>query len=293
MNNKSNKEKINKEKINWLEIYKNFKKPFVVHWRIMDMPRKEQGFDTRKPYRMLAYITSRDVMDRLDETVGVENWFHDFEYFTHTYKNGALTSSFLKVSLTVLGVTKHDVGILTNIQEHKGAISDGFKRAAVQFGIGRFLYNVEPVYVYVNQYGMPANETEKRKLLEAQKKINALNKDDVIVKIGDEEDPESDYILTKVGETDQEDEEENKTSTLTIENDRHDDTETQEEKMFRAFNKLYFDIERSTTLEELENLQERILKAMSIEGYTKYKLQLKHKYKEHMERLKMQQSQTN
>jgi hypothetical protein len=40
-------------------------------------------------------------------------------------------------------VSKMDCGTESNVEKQKGEASDAFKRAAVQFGIGRDLYNLD------------------------------------------------------------------------------------------------------------------------------------------------------
>lgn len=48
-----------------------------------------------------------------------------------------------KCSLTVLEVTKQDVGTTSMADQFKGAHSDALKRAAVKFGIGLYLYDLK------------------------------------------------------------------------------------------------------------------------------------------------------
>src|SRR5487761_128479 len=82
-----------------------------------------------------AYIDARAVMDRLDEVVGPENWSTRFV---------PLPSGALVCELSVYGITKADAGE-TGLkmddpnEAAKAAASDAFKRAAVHFGIGRYL----------------------------------------------------------------------------------------------------------------------------------------------------------
>lgn len=49
----------------------------------------------------------------------------------------------IECALTVLGVTKHDVGTISLADQMKGAHSDALKRAAVKFGIGAYLYDLK------------------------------------------------------------------------------------------------------------------------------------------------------
>lgn len=86
----------------------------------------------------MSYITARHVMNRLDEVVGITNWYDAYEH----------TPSGLQCKLTVIidgeMVTKVDGGAAADMAEgdnnEKSAYSDAFKRAAVKFGIGRHLY---------------------------------------------------------------------------------------------------------------------------------------------------------
>lgn len=86
----------------------------------------------------LAYITARAVMDRLDAVVGPDNWSFDFTPLL--IENGDVKLA--KGSITIEGVTKHDIGDASNIDPSKGCISDALKRAAVHWGIGRYLYDL-------------------------------------------------------------------------------------------------------------------------------------------------------
>jgi hypothetical protein len=90
--------------------------------------------------RDLAYITARDVMNRLDEVIGPENWEDDYEPFG---------SDGVKCKLTVrfddhTTVTKTGVGGAAEMKDgadnEASAESHAMKRAAVKFGIGRYLY---------------------------------------------------------------------------------------------------------------------------------------------------------
>jgi hypothetical protein len=88
----------------------------------------------------LAYIDARAVMNRLDAVVGSGNWHFTFEPLTADCKA-------MKGSLTVCGVTKCDAGQASTEDEPiKSAVSDSLKRAAVHFGIGRFLYDLPPIW---------------------------------------------------------------------------------------------------------------------------------------------------
>ncbi len=94
----------------------------------------------------LCYIDARVIQDRLDDVLGVINWQDTFELLPDG-------SCIFKLSLRLNGewVTKMDVGGQSEQPDegdrHKAAVSDGLKRAAVKFGIGRYLYRLPHQWV--------------------------------------------------------------------------------------------------------------------------------------------------
>ena len=88
----------------------------------------------------LAYVTARFVQDRLDDVVGAVNWQSVFV---------DLPDGSVRAGIGVLvnrgensdWVWKYDVGTRTMVEPVKGAHSDAFKRAGVQWGIARDLYD--------------------------------------------------------------------------------------------------------------------------------------------------------
>jgi hypothetical protein len=90
----------------------------------------------------LAYITSRAVMDRLDEVVGPENWRDEYK----PGPDGGLICG-LSLRLEDEWITKWDGAENTLVEEVKGGLSGAYKRAAVKWGIGRYLYKLDSVWV--------------------------------------------------------------------------------------------------------------------------------------------------
>jgi hypothetical protein len=90
---------------------------------------------------MGKYITARSVMDRLDEVVGPGNWSDDYEKWDDE-------TCAVKCTLTIFGVVRSDVGYPNDPSDadnakrepFKAACSDALKRAAVHWGVGRYLY---------------------------------------------------------------------------------------------------------------------------------------------------------
>ena len=111
--------------------------------------KKEIPFKWRKgPKGMeLAYIDARDVMDLLDEVVGAENWQCDYKELGGKMYCGI--GILVAVQLNLEGIPndrwvwKWDMGTESTIDSDKGEASDSFKRAAVKWGVGRFLYDIK------------------------------------------------------------------------------------------------------------------------------------------------------
>jgi hypothetical protein len=94
----------------------------------------------------LAYIDARDVMQRLDEAVGCENWKDEYVFI------GSRNMCKLSVRIGDEWVYKMDGAADTNIEGEKGGISDAFKRAAVKWGVGRELYKYKFRYAPVDTF---------------------------------------------------------------------------------------------------------------------------------------------
>lgn len=88
---------------------------------------------------VVAYVTNRAVQQRLDDVFGVDGWENTF---TAT-PDGKGYLCGIKALFGDKWVTKWDASEYTNVEPLKGAISGAMKRAAVQFGVGRYLYNLD------------------------------------------------------------------------------------------------------------------------------------------------------
>lgn len=88
----------------------------------------------------IQYVTARVVMNRLDEVLGPENWSDSYTCVTD---HSALCSLTIRLP-DGTELTKCDAGGAAGMQDpgddDKSIISDAFKRAAVKFGVGRYLY---------------------------------------------------------------------------------------------------------------------------------------------------------
>lgn len=109
----------------------DLKKPFPpdrISWRVgATNGDKSKGL-------ALAYIDSRDVQDRLDEVCGPEGWADSYPLV------GATTLCSIAIKIGDEWVSKTDGAGSTDVEAEKGQLSYAFKRAAVKWGIGRYLY---------------------------------------------------------------------------------------------------------------------------------------------------------
>jgi hypothetical protein len=108
--------------------------PSQVHWRAQAMANGKA--------LALAYIDARDVMDRLDAICGPENWQDRYE---ETPKGRVLCT--LSINVNGYWVNKCDGAGDTDVEGDKGAVSDALKRAAVKWGIARYLYSLGNIWV--------------------------------------------------------------------------------------------------------------------------------------------------
>ncbi len=89
--------------------------------------------------RQLHYITARTAMNRLDSVLGPENWWDEYV----PGENSVLCRLTVRLPDGTT-LTKADAGGYAGMPDQgdddKSGFSDAFKRAAVKFGVGRYLY---------------------------------------------------------------------------------------------------------------------------------------------------------
>jgi len=85
----------------------------------------------------VAYIDARDVQDRFDEVCSPANWQNKYQ----VVGNSLFCSIGIKIGEE--WIWKTDCGTESQIEKQKGQSSDAFKRAAVLWGVGRFLYSIK------------------------------------------------------------------------------------------------------------------------------------------------------
>lgn len=196
---------------------KKLKEPFNnVSWRI--------GSKSGNKGRFLAYIDARDVMDRLDDVCGIENWQteiikidcessiidymsvkrkeYKLDWNTKNIKEEDVIKKVInridnekyiiiqcKLSIKINGewISKVDGTGIRDTESEKSAHSDALKRAAVHFGIGRYLYDVKSRFVDLGSDWKDFNnfddlpEKSKEILLKSLKdaEMNLINFDNI------------------------------------------------------------------------------------------------------------------
>ena len=127
------------------ELYEKMSAPFAssdVEWRVSNTSKdKSRGL-------AVPYIDSRAIQYRLDAVVGPFSWRSSYQAWHQSDKKASQLCT-LSIYMKERGewVDKCDGAENTDIEPIKGGISDSFKRAAVMWGIGRYLYSLEGVWV--------------------------------------------------------------------------------------------------------------------------------------------------
>lgn len=138
------------EHMNARDIHAALVKPFApedLEWRL-------QQVNEEKPWGIaVPYVTNRAIQNRLDDVVGPDNWYNDYKPW---HGSGKKDAQICGISIYFEGkgwITKWDGAEDSDIEPIKGGLSDSMKRAAVQWGIGRVLYNMDSVFVDVEKRG--------------------------------------------------------------------------------------------------------------------------------------------
>lgn len=115
----------------------------AIHWRALTMaPSGNRAL-------AVGYMDARDVQDRLDEVCTPAGWR---DSYVETAKGRVIAT--IEILIDGQWVGKSDGAGDTAVEGAKGGMSDAFKRAAVKWGIGRYLYRLPSVWA-------PCESTEK------------------------------------------------------------------------------------------------------------------------------------
>ena len=122
-------------------VMRELQKPFKeeeIEWRV-GATNKDKTMGLALPY-----VTNKAIQNRLDEVFGVFGWKNEFKEWKG---NSQLCGISIWDEDKNEWLTKYDGADDTTMESTKGGLSDAMKRAAVQFGIGRYLYKLDPIWV--------------------------------------------------------------------------------------------------------------------------------------------------
>lgn len=114
-----------------------------IHWRVGSTSHRT------KKVQLLAYLDARAVQMRLDDVCGPTGWKVGYE---PAPKGGVMATLSIRDEQG-RWVSKQDVADNTDFEGIKGGASGAFKRAAVVWGIGRYLYALDAPWVPVQERG--------------------------------------------------------------------------------------------------------------------------------------------
>ena len=131
-------------------------RPFAadeIDWRVGSVNKeKTKGM-------ALAYMDARAVMDRLDGVCGPDGWQCNYTPGV----NGSIVCNLGVRMPDGTWIWKADGAGATDVEGEKGMLSDALKRAAVRWGIGRYLYEMKSPWVALEN-GRYIPEAERKKL---------------------------------------------------------------------------------------------------------------------------------
>jgi hypothetical protein len=129
------------------ETLKKLQAPFAadeIEWRVDRGVKNQKG----NFVYVVPYISNRAIQSRLDDVFGPFGWKNIFR----TWKDKSQICG-ISVKHDDEWITKWDGSDDSNVDAVKGGLSSAMKRAAVQWGIGRYLYKIDQFKVPVQENG--------------------------------------------------------------------------------------------------------------------------------------------
>lgn len=152
--------------MNYNEIIKRLHEPFSakeIEWKIQVTSQdKKRGM-------AVAYMDARAVQKRLDEVVGAFNWKNVYSLW---HDNFQICGISIFNDDRNEWITKFDGAENSDIEPIKGGLSDSFKRAATVWGIVRYLYEIDGVWVEIEPKQYKSDYTAQ--IAESEVKLKAL-----------------------------------------------------------------------------------------------------------------------
>lgn len=125
-------------------------KPEDIEWK----PQSASERNGQISVLVVPYLNARAIMDRLDEVCG-PMWKSEFEQMSLNTSKGTKEGFSCRLAIKIEDewISRVDGAEVSDIESIKGGHSNALKRAAVQWGIGRYLYELPNFWVPVKNNG--------------------------------------------------------------------------------------------------------------------------------------------
>lgn len=129
------------------KVMEGLKAPFSydeIEWKVQSATERNGEISIL----VVPYLNARVIMDRLDTTCGAL-WKSDFKQMIIETSKGQKQGFSCILSIKIEGewISRVDGAEISDIESIKGGYSNALKRAAVQWGIGRYLYDLPNFWV--------------------------------------------------------------------------------------------------------------------------------------------------
>jgi hypothetical protein len=142
--------------------------PSEIKWRVTATSTHQTNNSPQKRGQLVAYADQRAYTDRLNEVFGEWGWTRSYDvqvaqnFERRAHGDNKRTAVAAKV-VVVSTVTVHGLGSHTGVGEEWAddqnaatrAEAQAFKRACACFGLGRYLYDLDTVWVDLDPYNRP------------------------------------------------------------------------------------------------------------------------------------------
>jgi len=127
-----------------------------IEWKVQTCRKRDDGSIWAI---VVPYVQNRAIMERLDEVFGPLGWRNEFRAGP---SGGVVCIISIHRPESGEWVAKEDGAENTDIEPVKGGLSGAMKRAAVQWGIGRYLYKLDAAFADVHKGGAYRGRTKDK-----------------------------------------------------------------------------------------------------------------------------------
>jgi hypothetical protein len=147
--------------------------PGEIKWRVTATSKVQTKRGPQKRGQLVAYADQRAYTDRLNDVFGEWGWTRTYavqvaQNFERRLGSEGKTTAVAAKVVVVSTVTIHALGAHTGVGEEWAddenaatrAEAQAFKRACACFGLGRYLYDLDKIWVDLDQYNRPVQTPE-------------------------------------------------------------------------------------------------------------------------------------